>query len=149
MIEPGKFLVATAGFFLVEVTAIKRLQNKSFIYTSSGFNHLIRPMYYGSRHNIENISSQDGFKGYYQVVGYLCETDTFANSVHLSETNPGDILMIHNAGAYGFSMSSNYNSRVRPAEVAFRGTRYELIRRREVLQDIMATEMISSGAPAL
>ncbi|MBT8272196.1 MAG: diaminopimelate decarboxylase, partial [Bacteroidia bacterium] len=115
--EPGKFLVSEAGFFLTKVNAIKQTTSTVFAQIDSGFNHFIRPMLYGARHHIENISNPDGKERFYSVVGYICETDTFANNRRIAEINEGDILAFHNAGAYCFTMSSNYNSRYRPAEV--------------------------------
>ncbi|WP_291103018.1 MULTISPECIES: diaminopimelate decarboxylase, partial [unclassified Flavobacterium] len=115
--EPGKFLVSEAGYFLAKVNVVKQTTSTVFAGIDSGFNHLIRPMFYGSYHHIENISNPKGKERFYSVVGYICETDTFANNRRISEINEGDILCFRNAGAYCFSMASNYNSRYKPAEV--------------------------------
>lgn len=115
--EPGKFLVSEAGQFLVKVNVVKQTTSTVFAQVDSGFNHLIRPMLYGSQHEIENISNPNGKERFYSVVGYICETDTFANNRRIGEIREGDILSFHNAGAYCFTMASNYNSRYRPAEV--------------------------------
>jgi len=140
LVEPGKSLVGNAGFFLTQVTATKHLEINDIVYLNTGFNHLIRPMYYDARHRIENLTSVAGERKTYKVVGYLCETDTFDPGVDLPLTLRGDILCIHNAGAYAFTMSSNYNSRRRPAEVLVKDGELKLIRRRETLNDILATQ---------
>ncbi|MEE2802175.1 MAG: diaminopimelate decarboxylase, partial [Bacteroidota bacterium] len=115
--EPGKFLVSESGYFLTKVNVVKQTTSTVFAGVDSGFNHLIRPMLYGSYHKIENVSNPDGRKRYYSVVGYICETDTFGNNRQIAEVTEGDILAFSNAGAYCFSMASNYNSRYRPAEI--------------------------------
>ncbi|WP_029037844.1 diaminopimelate decarboxylase [Salinimicrobium xinjiangense] len=134
--EPGKFLVSEAGKFLVKVNVIKQTTSTVFAQVDSGFNHLIRPMFYGSRHEIHNISNPEGKERFYSVVGYICETDTFAGNRRITEIKEGDILAFDNAGAYCFSMSSNFNSRFRPPEVLwYQGEAY-LIRERETFEDI-------------
>ncbi|MGB5942640.1 MAG: diaminopimelate decarboxylase [Leeuwenhoekiella sp.] len=135
--EPGKFLVSEAGKFLVKVNAVKQTTSTVFAQVDSGFNHLIRPMLYGSRHEIENISNPEGRQRFYSVVGYICETDTFASNRRISEINEGDILAFNNAGAYCFTMASNYNSRYRPAEVLFIDGNAKLIRERETFDDLL------------
>ena len=115
--EPGKFIVSESGYFLTSVNAIKQTTSTVFAQVDTGFNHLIRPMLYGSQHTIENISNPKGKQRFYSVVGYICETDTFANNQRINEITEGDILVFKNAGAYCFMMASNYNSRFRPAEV--------------------------------
>jgi diaminopimelate decarboxylase len=115
--EPGKFLVSQAGYFLVQVNAVKQTTSTVFAQVDSGFNHLIRPMLYGSHHEIKNISKPEGKERFYTVVGYICETDTFGSNRKIAEIAEGDILAFQNAGAYCFSMASNYNSRFRPAEI--------------------------------
>lgn len=134
--EPGKFLVSEAGKFLVKVNVIKQTTSTVFAQVDSGFNHLIRPMLYGSRHEIYNISNPDGKERFYSVVGYICETDTFASNRRISEIKEGDILAFKNAGAYCFSMASNYNSRFRPPEVLWHEGKAHLIRERETLEDL-------------
>lgn len=134
--EPGKFLVSEAGKFLVKVNVIKQTTSTVFAQVDSGFNHLIRPMFYGSRHEIHNISHPEGRERFYSVVGYICETDTFASNRRIAEIKEGDILAFDNAGAYCFSMASNYNSRFRPPEVLWYNGKAHLIRKREEFQDL-------------
>jgi len=143
IMEPGKFLVGKCGTFLTRVTTVKHFRKRSIVYVNSGFNHLIRPMYYGAYHRIENISKPDATEKPYDVVGYLCETDTFASNRNVGQIEPADILAFHNAGAYCYMMASNYNSRVRPAEVLIHAGKDYLIRRREVLDDILRTEVMA------
>lgn len=135
--EPGKFLVSAAGKFLVNVNVIKQTTSTVFAQVDSGFNHLIRPMLYGSQHHIHNISNPTGRVRFYSVVGYICETDTFASNRRIAEITEGDILAFDNAGAYCFSMASNYNSRYRPAEVLFIDGKAQLIRERETFEDLL------------
>jgi len=139
--EPGKFLVSEAGQFLVKVNVVKQTTSTVFAQVDSGFNHLIRPMLYGSQHEIENISNPKGRERFYSVVGYICETDTFANNRRIAEINEGDILSFKNAGAYCYSMSSNYNSRYRPAEVLWLNNKAHLIRKRETFDDILNNQI--------
>ena len=139
--EPGKFLVSEAGVFLARVNVVKQTTSTVFAQIDSGFNHLIRPMLYGSQHEIENISNPKGRERFYSVVGYICETDTFANNRRISEINEGDILCFKNAGAYCFTMSSNYNSRYRPAEVLIYKGKPQLIRQRETFEDILRNQL--------
>jgi diaminopimelate decarboxylase len=139
--EPGKFLVSEAGQFLVKVNVVKQTTSTVFAQVDSGFNHLIRPMLYGSQHDIRNISNPEGRERFYSVVGYICETDTFANNKRISEINEGDILAFSNAGAYCYSMASNYNSRFRPAEVLVYNGDAHLIRKRETFEDILHNQI--------
>ncbi|MGB0186224.1 MAG: diaminopimelate decarboxylase [Flavobacteriaceae bacterium] len=139
--EPGKFIVSQSGYFLTKVNAIKQTTSTVFAQVDSGFNHLIRPMLYGAQHHIENISNPEGKERFYSVVGYICETDTFANNRRINEISEGDILAFHNAGAYCFMMSSNYNSRYRPAEVLWYNGEAQLIRRRETLEDLLTNQI--------
>ncbi len=137
MFEPGKFLVSEAGQFLAHVNVVKQTTSTVFASIDSGLNHLIRPMFYDSYHHIENISNPKGKKRFYTVVGYICETDTFGTNRQICEIKEGDILSFKNAGAYCYSMASNYNSRYRPAEVmVYKGKDY-LIRERETIEDIL------------
>jgi diaminopimelate decarboxylase len=140
--EPGKYLVSEAGFFLVKVNVIKQTTATVFVGVDSGMNHLIRPMLYDSYHDIVNISNPNGKQRIYTVVGYICETDTFGWDRKMSEVHEGDILCFRNAGAYGFTMSSNYNARPRPAEVMIRNGKPLLIRRRETLEDMLRNEIV-------
>jgi diaminopimelate decarboxylase len=135
--EPGKFLVSEAGSFFVTVNVVKHGATTTFAGVDSGLNHLIRPMFYDSYHRISNISNPEGKKQAYNVVGYICETDTFASNRQLPEITPGDVLCFHNAGAYCFSMASNYNSRLRPAEVLIHQGKDYLIRERESIEDLL------------
>ena len=135
--EPGKFLVSQCGYFLVKANVIKHAPTRSFVGVNSGFNHLIRPMFYDAYHQISNISNPEGEIKTYNVVGNICETDTFAWDRELNEVRPDDILMFNNAGAYGFEMSSRFNSRSRPAEVLIKENQLKLIRRRETFEDVM------------
>ncbi|WFO18213.1 diaminopimelate decarboxylase [Cellulophaga baltica 4] len=139
--EPGKFLVSEAGQFLAKVNVVKQTTSTVFASIDSGFNHLIRPMLYGSYHQIENISNPEGRERYYSVVGYICETDTFASNRRITEISEGDILTFKNAGAYCFTMASNYNSRFRPAEVLWHKGEAVLIRERETLDDIIKNQI--------
>ena len=139
--EPGKFLVSEAGSFLVKVNVIKQTTSTVFAGVDSGFNHLIRPMLYGSQHHIENISNPKGKERFYSVVGYICETDTFANNRRISEIKEGDILSFRNAGAYCYSMASNYNSRYRPAEVLWMNGQGHLIRAHETFEDLLKNQI--------
>ncbi|MFI8606429.1 diaminopimelate decarboxylase [Cellulophaga baltica] len=139
--EPGKFLVSEAGQFLAKVNVVKQTTSTVFASIDSGFNHLIRPMLYGSYHQIENISNPEGRERYYSVVGYICETDTFASNRRITEISEGDILTFKNAGAYCFTMASNYNSRFRPAEVLWHKGEAVLIRERETLDDIIKNQV--------
>ncbi|CAM4326750.1 diaminopimelate decarboxylase [Gillisia limnaea] len=135
--EPGKFLVSEAGQFVAKVNVIKQTTSTVFAGIDSGFNHLIRPMLYGSRHEIRNISHPEGKQRFYSVVGYICETDTFATNRRISEIKEGDFLAFSNAGAYCFTMASNYNSRYRPAEVLWYNEKAHLIREREDFEDLL------------
>ena len=139
--EPGKFLVSEAGFFLAKVNVVKQTTSTVFAGIDSGFNHLIRPMFYGSQHHIENISHPKGKERFYSVVGYICETDTFANNRKIAEIKEGDILSFRNAGAYCFSMASNYNSRYKPAEVLWMNGEGHLIRAHETFEDILKNQI--------
>ena len=139
--EPGKFLVSEAGYFLVRTNVVKTTPSTLFAGIDSGLNHLIRPMFYNAYHQITNISRPGGKPRIYTVVGYICETDTFGINRKISEIQEGDILCLRNAGAYCFSMSSNYNSRFRPAEVLVHEGRARLIRRRETMEDLLRNQV--------
>ncbi len=141
MFEPGKYLVSESGFLFVRTNVIKQTTSTVFAGVDSGQNHLIRPMMYDAYHHITNVSNPNGIQRIYTVVGYICETDTFGWDRKLNEVREGDILVLHNAGAYGYSMSSNYNSRYRPAEVLIINGNAKLIRRRETLDDLLATQV--------
>lgn len=140
--EPGKFLVSEAGYFISRVNVIKQTTSTVFAQIDSGFNHLIRPMFYGSHHEIENISNPKGRERFYSVVGYICETDTFGSNRKISEVNEGDFLVFKNAGAYCQTMASNYNSRFRPAEVLWINNEAHLIRKEETFEDILHNQVL-------
>ncbi|WP_185882201.1 diaminopimelate decarboxylase [Blattabacterium cuenoti] len=137
ILEPGKFLVSESGYFLVNVNVIKQTTSTVFAGVDSGFNHFIRPMFYEAYHKIENISNPNGRLRFYTVVGYICESDTFGLNRKIAEIREGDVLCIKNAGAYCFSMASNYNSRYRPSEVMILNGKDFLIRKRETMKDIL------------
>ena len=139
--EPGKFLVSEAGYFLTKVNVVKQTTSTVFAQVDSGFNHLIRPMLYGSHHEITNISNPEGRERFYSVVGYICETDTFGSNRKISEISEGDILAFKNAGAYCQTMASNYNSRFRPAEVLWVNNQAHLIRKQENFEDILRNQI--------
>ncbi|MEO8855162.1 MAG: diaminopimelate decarboxylase [Ginsengibacter sp.] len=139
--EPGKFLVSEAGFFICQVNVLKVTSSTVFAGVNSGFNHLIRPMFYDAYHRIENISNEVGPKKEYNVVGNICETDTFATDRMINEIHEGDYLAFYNAGAYGFEMSSNFNSRLKPAEVMVENDEPILIRRRDVFEDLLRSQL--------
>ncbi|HPB52226.1 MAG TPA: diaminopimelate decarboxylase [Saprospiraceae bacterium] len=139
--EPGKFLVSKSGHFLVRTNVIKHTTATVFAGINSGFNHLIRPMFYDAYHEIQNLSNPSGPERIYTVVGNICETDTFAWDRKLNETREGDILVFRNSGAYGFEMSSNFNSRLKPAEVLFLDGKIHLIRRRDAFEDLLKNQI--------
>lgn len=139
--EPGKYLVSECGYFIVKANVIKQTTATVFVGVNSGFNHLIRPMFYEAYHKITNISNPNGAERIYTVVGNICETDTFAWDRVLSEVRENDLLCFHNAGAYGFEMSSNFNSRLKPAEVLIKDGKALLIRRRDVFEDLLHNQI--------
>jgi len=135
--EPGKFLVSECGYLLANVNVIKETSNTVFVGLDTGLNHLIRPMFYDAYHEIKNISNPNGPLKTYTVVGNICETDTFATDRQLNEVREGDLLVFYNAGAYGFEMSSNFNSRFKPAEVMVKNGNVSLIRKRDVFENLL------------
>jgi len=136
MFEPGKFLVSESGYFFAKCNVVKTTPAATFVGLDSGLNHLIRPMMYDAYHHITNVSNPEGKPRIYSIVGYICETDTFGANRQMNEVREGDIICLHNAGAYCFSMASNYNSRYRPAEVLIHEGKDYLIRKRETMDDI-------------
>src|SRR5205085_485979 len=138
----GKFLVSECGSLVVKANVVKQTTATVFVGVNSGFNHLIRPMFYEAYHRIENLSNPDGPKRIYTVVGNICETDTFAWDRVLTEVREGDLLVFRNAGAYGFEMSSNFNSRLKPAEVMLQDGKFRLIRKRDVFEDLLRNQVI-------
>jgi len=140
--EPGKFLVSASGYFITKVNVLKETTATTFAGVNSGFNHLIRPMFYNSFHRIENISNENGIEKNYTVVGNICETDTFAWDRKIKEIKEGDLLVFYNAGAYGFEMSSNFNSRLKPAEVMVKDGKSILIRKRDTFDNLLQGQVI-------
>ncbi|HVK49974.1 MAG TPA: diaminopimelate decarboxylase [Pseudobacter sp.] len=139
--EPGKFLVSECGYLITQVNVIKETNAATFVSVNSGFNHLIRPMFYDAYHHIVNLSNPTGAEKKYAVVGNICETDTFAWDRSLNEVREGDLLVFYNAGAYGFEMSSNFNSRYKPAEVMVINGEAHLIRKRDVFEDLLRNQI--------
>ncbi|MFD1820503.1 diaminopimelate decarboxylase [Pseudarcicella hirudinis] len=147
--EPGKFLVSESGTFLSTANVVKKDPVKTFVGINSGLNHLIRPMMYAAYHDIFNASNADNsVQDSYRVVGYICETDTFSfdtegkpNERLMNKVEAGDIIAMKNAGAYGFTMSSNYNARFKPAEVMVYEGKAHLIRKRETMEDILRNQV--------
>ncbi len=135
--EPGKYLVSEAGYLITSVNVLKETSATIFVGVNSGFNHLIRPMFYEAYHRIRNISNEKGAEKNYTITGNICETDTFAWERPINEIREGDVLVFDNAGAYGFEMASNFNSRYRPAEVMVKDGKPYLIRKREVFEDLL------------
>jgi diaminopimelate decarboxylase len=125
---------------LVQATVVKETPTLHFVGVDSGLNHLIRPMMYDAYHEIYNLSNREGATANYTVVGYICETDTLASQRQLHTVKEGDILVIQNAGAYGYTMSSNYNARLRPAEVLVWKGKAHLIRKREEFEDLIRNQ---------
>lgn len=140
--EPGKYLVSECGYFITQVNVIKETPVTTFVSVNSGFNHLIRPMFYDAYHRVQNISNPRGTPGEYTIVGNICETDIFAWDRNLPEIRENDLLVFYNAGAYGFEMSSNYNSRFKPAEVLFENGAHRLIRKRDEFEDLLKGQVI-------
>lgn len=141
-IEPGKYLVSEAGYLFVKTNVVKSTPSVTFAGVNSGLNHLIRPMMYEAYHDIINVSNPTGTQKVYTVVGNICETDTLGADRKLNEVREGDILAIKNAGAYGYSMASNYNSRLRPAEVLIYNGEAKLIRKRDTLDDLLRGQVV-------
>jgi len=139
-IEPGKYLVSEAGYLVVQATVVKETPTLHFVGVDSGLNHLIRPMMYDAYHDIYNLSNREGATAPYTVVGYICETDTLAAHRQLHTVKEGDFLVLKNAGAYGFTMASNYNARLRPAEVLVWEGKAHLIRKREQFEDLLRNQ---------
>ena len=140
--EPGKFLVSECGYLLSKVNVMKENNESVFVGLDTGFNHLIRPMFYNSYHQIKNLSNNNNLTATYTIVGNLCETDTFATDRIIEQTQEADILCFYNAGAYGFEMSSNFNSRYKPAEVMFKNNEAYLIRERDHFDDLIKNQII-------
>jgi diaminopimelate decarboxylase len=140
-IEPGKYLVSEAGTLLTKVSIVKETPALTFVHVNTGLNHLLRPMMYDAYHEILNVSNPNGPKKTYTIVGYICETDTLGADRSLHEVREGDILAIKNTGAYGYSMASNYNSRLRPAEALVLNGEAKLIRKQESFDDLLKDQI--------
>ncbi|MCS6973011.1 MAG: diaminopimelate decarboxylase [Cyclobacteriaceae bacterium] len=141
-LEPGKFLVSEAGWLLATCTVVKETPSRTFVGLNTGLNHLIRPMMYGAYHHIVNVSNPADQPENYTVVGYICETDTFGTDRMISKVREGDVLAICNAGAYGYSMASNYNARLRPAEVLVINGEPHLIRKSDTWDDLLRGQVV-------
>jgi diaminopimelate decarboxylase len=139
--EPGKYLVSECGYLITQVNVIKDNGAQIFAGVNSGLNHLIRPMMYDAYHHIVNISNLNGEEKVYNVTGYICETDNLASDRLLHEVREGDYLVFYNAGAYGFEMSSNYNSRYKPAEVLVKDGEALLIRKKDEFEDLLRNQV--------
>ncbi len=139
--EPGKYLVSECGYLITQVNVLKDNGSQIFAGVNSGLNHLIRPMLYDAYHHIANLSNPQAVEKVYTVTGYICETDTFASDRLLHEVREGDFLVLYNAGAYGFEMASNYNSRYKPAEVLVKDGEAMLIRKRDEFEDLLKKQV--------
>lgn len=147
--EPGKFLVSESGYLISEVNVMKDTGAAVFAGVNTGLNHLIRPMMYDAYHHIINVSNPGGEEKMYTVTGNICETDTFASDRFINEIREGDLLVFKNAGAYGFEMSSNYNSRFKPAEVLVLDDKAHLIRKRDEMADLLRNQLEIKPSPFL
>jgi diaminopimelate decarboxylase len=140
--EPGKFLVSEAGYFISKVNVIKETPSVTFAGLNTGLNHLIRPMFYDAWHTIINISNPSGEVKRYTITGNICETDTFATNREVNEIREGDYLIFRNAGAYCFEMSSNYNSRYKPAEILVENGSARVIRKADGFDDLLRNQIL-------
>jgi diaminopimelate decarboxylase len=142
IIEPGRFIVGNGGILLTSITYNKKGIKKNFLIVDAGMNDLIRPALYGAYHSIIPVKETKTKEKIFDVVGPICESaDFFGKDRHLPDLKPGDILAIRSTGAYGFVMSSNYNSRPRTAEVLVTGDKFKLIRKRETYEDLIRLEI--------
>ncbi len=139
--EPGKYFVSESGTFFTTVNVLKQTPATVFAGVNTGFNHFIRPMFYDAYHHILNVSNPNGKPRVYTVVGYICETDTFGWDRQIEEISEGDILAFENAGAYVFTMASNFNSRLKPAEVFVINGKAHVISQRQVFEDLLANQV--------
>ena len=143
LLEPGRFIVAQAGALVTRVLQVKRNGKKTFVITDAAMNDLIRPALYQAWHEIVPVAPREGKPRIVDVVGPICESgDFFAHDRKLPPVEPGDLIAILDAGAYGMAQSSNYNTRLRPAEVLVEGAQARLIRRRETIADLLAPEIL-------
>ena len=139
--EPGKYMVSECGYFIAKVNVLKQSGNIQFAGIDTGLNHLIRPMFYDAYHHIDNISNPTAQPQAYAVVGNICETDTFAWDRAIPTIQEGDYLVFFNAGAYGYEMASNYNSRYKPAQILFENGVSSLISRRDTFEDLLSLQI--------
>ena len=141
--EPGRYLTANAGYFITKVLYEKKNGNKRFTIVDGAMNDLLRPSLYNAYHKVELVDKKDEKASPTDIVGPICESGDFlAKDVMLPPLNSGDLLVVYSAGAYGFSMASNYNTRGRVAEVAYENGEYRLIRRRESFDDLVEAERL-------
>ncbi len=143
IMEPGRYLVGNAGVLLTRTLYIKTTETRNFLVLDGAMNDLIRPTLYDAYHGIEPVDNRDAARTLYDIVGPICETgDTFANDRTLPTMQAGDLAVIKSAGAYGFCMSSNYNTRPRPPEILVDGANVAVIRPRENYEDLLGRESI-------
>lgn len=143
IMEPGRYLVGNAGILLTEVLYVKETSERNFLIVDAGMNDLIRPTLYEAYHGIEPVQSRNASWKTYDVVGPICETgDTFTTGRDLPEMKAGDLAVINSAGAYGMCMASNYNTRGLPAEVMVKDGHYEIIRKRQSVEDIINQDIV-------
>jgi diaminopimelate decarboxylase len=140
--EPGKFLVSECGYLITRVNVLKENGAVTIAGIDSGFNHLIRPMFYDAYHHIRNISHPDAAEKKYTITGNICETDQFASDRSLPNISEGDYLVFFNAGAYGYEMASSYNARSKPAQVLIYRGETRMISRRETLDDLLHLQIL-------
>ncbi len=143
--EPGRFVVANAGILATKVIYIKETQVKKFAIVDAAMNDLIRPSLYGAYHGVRPLTLESHLsESTYDVVGPICESgDVLAKERKIQKLKSGDLIALMTAGAYGFVMSSNYNSRPRVCEVMVKGSRFQIIRKRETLQDLIRGESLA------
>jgi diaminopimelate decarboxylase len=146
ILEPGRVIVGNAGILLTEVQYIKETDTKKFVIVDGGMNDLIRPALYGSYQAIQPVVENNGEKIFADVVGPICESgDFFAKDREIARPKRGDLLAVMSAGAYGFTMASNYNSHPKPPEVLVDGDKYYVVRKRESLEDLINGETIPAS----
>ncbi len=139
--EPGRFLVGNAGHLLTTCTVRKRNGGTEFVGVDSGLNHLIRPMFYGAYHEVVNASNPEAPEEKYTIVGNICEIDDLAKDRNVPKIQEGDLIVFRSSGAYGYSMSSTYNSRFRPAEILIYNKKALLIRKADDFEDLVRNQV--------
>ncbi|VVC77273.1 Diaminopimelate decarboxylase [Aquicella siphonis] len=147
IIEPGRAIVGNAGILLSRIEYLKHTQHKNFAIIDAGMNDLLRPALYDAWQNILPVELHNSEVKQYDIAGPVCESADFLGKNRDLALQSGDLLAIDSSGAYGFSMSSNYNSRCRPPEILVDGSNASLIRRRETIKDLFAAEIIADLAP--